>query len=186
MLTVNDLESALQEIIEQKYREVNKDRNFASKFSKIHDLEGNAIGQIGEKFARMVIREFDEVIDDGVIRHDEYDIQTKNGKRFEVKTARQGQRDTFQFNGINPDYNYDYLLCLGICADSILFRIFLENEIFYNHQQRKRYIEQGALKKQLVPMNPGNAVNYKLTLTIKDLFNVSLLLEQLRSILHAE
>lgn len=65
---------------------------------------------------------FGSVKNDGTI-HDEYDIQMDNNIKLEVKTARKGNNDTFQFNGINPAYNYDYLICIGVCPNKILYRI---------------------------------------------------------------
>ena len=182
MLNIKDLEIKLQKIIERKHEELNLDRDYNAKFSKIRDFEGNAVGQIGEEFAKEIIKEFAEIVSDGTI-HNEYDIQTKSGVFFEVKTARKGrENNTFQFNGINPNYNYDYLLCLGICEDSIHFRIFKKTDVSYIHKDRKFYITQENFKKQLVQMNPQNQVNYKLTLNLKELFDFSLLLELLNGI----
>jgi len=181
MLKINELEIKLQEIIDRKYYETKFGKNPNAKFAKIGDLEGNAVGQIGEEYAKFLVSQFAEIIDDGVI-HDEYDIQTKNGVFFEVKTARKGSKNnTFQFNGINPNYNYNYLLCIGICEDAVLFRIFEKKEISYHHKDRKFYMKQGDFEKQLVSMNPNNQVNYKLTLNLKELFDIKLIAEQLES-----
>jgi hypothetical protein len=137
MLIVKELEDKLQEIIKCKYLNVRLGKNPDAKFAKVIDLEGNAVGQIGEEYAKFLINKFTEIVDDGVI-HDEYDIQTKNGMLFEVKTARKGSKNnTFQFNGINPRYNYDYLFCLGICEDTIVFRIFEKKEISYHQRGRE-------------------------------------------------
>ncbi|MCL2073377.1 MAG: hypothetical protein FWH18_05640 [Marinilabiliaceae bacterium] len=182
MLNVKDLEQFLLKIIERKHEELNLGRDYRSKFSKIRDFEANAIGQIGEEFAKAIISKYTKIIDDGII-HNEYDIQTEIGILFEVKTARKGrQNNTFQFNGINPNYNYNYLLCIGICEDSIHYRIFEKREISYVHKERKFYIKQGDLSKQLVQMNPQNQVNYKLTLNLRELFSIESLSEQLASI----
>jgi len=183
MLKVKDLESRLLEIIERKYEELNLGRDYNSKFSKIRDFEANAIGQIGEEFVKKIISEFTEIIDDG-ITHNEFDIQTKSGIFFEVKTARKGRsNNTFQFNGINPNYNYNYLICIGICENSIHFRIFEKKDVSYIHKERKFYIKQGDFSRQLVQMNPQNQVNYKLTLNLRELFDIELLSEQLGTIL---
>ncbi|MCL2131212.1 MAG: hypothetical protein FWH36_01965, partial [Lentimicrobiaceae bacterium] len=172
--------------IEQKYEELNLGRDYNSKFSKIRDFEANAIGQIGEAFAKKIICEFTEIVDDGII-HNEFDIQTKNGIFFEIKTARKGRNNnTFQFNGINPNYNYNYLLCIGICEDSIHFRIFEKKDVSYVHKERKFYINQIGFSRQLVQMNPQNQVNYKLTLNLRELFDIELISEQLASILITE
>jgi hypothetical protein len=183
MLNINQLESKLQEIIERKYYETKLGKNPDAKFSKIGDLEGNAVGQIGEEYAKFIVKQYVEIIDDGVI-HDEYDIKTLNEVLFEVKTARKGSKNnTFQFNGINPNYNYNYLLCIGICEDAVLFRIFEKRNISYHHKDRKFYMKQESFEKQLVSMNPNNQVNFKLTLKLNELFNISELPNQLQTIL---
>jgi len=102
------------------------------------------------------------------IIHDEYDILSNN-KKIEIKTARKGiKNDTFQFNGINPNYNYSFIILIGITS----------NDVFYNIVPKSRYIHKGrkhivdlsnGQQKTLVAMNPGSNVNYKLTLNIKDL-----------------
>ncbi|WP_341845070.1 type II restriction endonuclease [Helicobacter pylori] len=51
----------------------------------------------------------------------------------------------------------------------MLYRIFKKDEINYIHKERKYFMKQNEFKKQLVPMNPDNQVNYKLTLNIKEL-----------------
>ena len=183
MLKTANLELKLEEIIERKYKELNLGRDYNSKFSKIRDFEANAVGQIGEEFVKNIIQEFSEIIDDRII-HNEYDIKTSKGVLFEIKTARKGRNNnTFQFNGINPNYNYDYLLCVGICEDSIHFRIFSKKDVAYIHKERKFYITQDNFRKQLVQMNPQNQVNYKLTLNLKELFEITKFFEKLSLIL---
>ena len=183
MKDIMDLDIILQTIIERKHSELNLGKDYNAKFSKIRDFEANAIGQIGEEFAKEIIKELTEIIDDGIV-HNEYDIKTSNGLLFEIKTARKGRsNDTFQFNGINPNYNYDYLLCVGICEDAIYYRFFSKKNVSYIHKERKFYITQDNLKKQLVQMNPQNQVNYKLTLNLKDLFEISAIYEKLKLIL---
>ena len=104
-----NLELRLSDIIERKHKELNLGKDYSKKFSKIKDFEGNAIGQIGEEFVKYIISNITDIEDDGII-HNEYDIRTKTGLTFEVKTARKGRsNDTFQFNGINPNYNYNYM-----------------------------------------------------------------------------
>ncbi len=69
---------------------MNLGQDYNAIFSKIRDFEANAIGQIGEEFLKSVLNAIDGVINDGII-HDEYDIMTKSGVSFEVKTARKGR-----------------------------------------------------------------------------------------------
>ena len=178
-----NLEQKFIEIIERKHNELGLGKDYTQKFSKIKDFEGNAIGQIGEEYIKAIVADITEIVDDGVI-HNEYDILTQSGKYFEVKTARKGRtNNTFQFNGINPRYNYDYLLCLGVCEDKLLYRIFLESEIKYIHRERNHFIIQGEYKRQLVKMNPNNEVNLKLTVSINDLYDISNLVKELKGLL---
>lgn len=178
-----DLEKKFAEIIERKHKELNLGKDYNKKFSKIKDFEANAIGQIGEEFVKEILSSITKIVDDGII-HNEYDIVTTSGVLFELKTARKGRtNNTFQFNGINPNYNYDYLICIGVCEDKILYRIFLKSEIQYIHKERKHYVIQGDYERQLVKMNPNNLVNYKLTINEKDLYEIPEILNELKNIL---
>ncbi len=175
-----NLDKKFIEIIERKHKELNLGKDYKAKFSLIRDFEGNAIGQIGEEYIKWILSTITEIIDDGII-HNEYDIKTKSGKLIEVKTARKGRsNNTFQFNGLNPRYNYDYLICLGICEDKLLYRIFAKSEIQYLHKERSHFIIQGDYKRQLVQMNPDNHVNLKLTISLNDLYDISNLIEELK------
>ncbi len=177
-----NLEETFIEIIEKKHLELNLGKDYSQKFSKIKDFEGNAIGQIGEEYIKSIVSEITEIENDGVI-HNEYDILTKSGIYLEIKTARKGRtNNTFQFNGINPRYNYDYLICLAICEDKILYRIFLKSEVQYIHKERNHFIIQGDYKRQLVQMNPDNHVNLKLTINLSDLYDISTLVDKLKEL----
>lgn len=166
-----DLEKLLLELIEQKYSEVQKKQK-SGIFEKILHFEGNAIGQIGEKFVKEVFKALNLALDElpGDIIHDEFDLLS-NGKKIEIKTARKSlNNNTFQFNGINPKYNYDYIILLGITTQSVHYYIVNKKQDYhYNHTLRKEYIKVNGKDKQLVMMNPGNQVNLKLTLNLKDL-----------------
>jgi len=109
--------------------------------------------------------------------HDEYDILYKNNK-IEIKTAKIGVKaKTFQFNGINPKYNYDLLIFLGIEPNAIKYRIVKKEQIYYDHNSKVRgdkikYELNGKEKiKRLVSMNPGNDVNKKITLSTQELYD---------------
>jgi len=174
-----DLEKILEDIIKKKYEDLHPPDVGNKKFSKIKDFEANAIGQIGETFAKEVLSKFAQsIVEEGII-HTQYDIKAKNSQGtdilFEVKTARKGKKNnTFQFNGLNHYYSYDYLLCIGICEDNIKFRIFSKASIKYHHTDRNYYIEEGSqFKKQLVKMNPNNTTNLKLTLKFEDLKDIN-------------
>lgn len=178
-----DINGLLEKIIENKYRELNFDSLEQGRFCKIRYFEGNAIGQIGENFVKQLFREnafpLDE--DKGVV-HDEYDILSK-GKKIEIKTARKGlKNNTFQFNGINPSYNHDLIILLGLTADNAYYKI-LDGKATYDHQKRKYFLKVDSVLKQLVAMNPGNSVNYKLTLSLKVLKPISFFIDDLRVLL---
>ena len=73
------------------------------------------------------------------------------GQRFEVKTASLGANGTFQFNHVRLDRTYNYLLCLGICPDRIIFNAW-----------RKGVISEGGAG-SLVRMAEGQSTTHKLT-----------------------
>lgn len=75
------------------------------------------------------------------------------------------------------------MICLGICEDKLLYRIFLKSEIQYIHKERNHYIIQGNYKRQLVQMNPDNLVNLKLSINITDLYDITSLIDRLKEII---
>lgn len=170
-----DVNSILKKIIDDKFKELQQYQKKGI-FDKIVGFEGNAIGQIGEKFVKEIfehcnikIKNFADVI------HDEYDIclddneNIEKATKIEVKTARKGlKNNTFQFNGINPNYNIEYIICIGLCIDKAYFKI-IDGKKQYNHKTRSFYLNVNEKNKKLVSMNPGNQANYKLTLNLSDL-----------------
>ena len=92
-------------------------------------------------------------------------------RRFEVKTASLGANGTFQFNHVRLDRDYDYLLCLGICPDDIVFNVWRKGVVAENRAGR------------LVRMAEGQAVTYKLTKRLDDMEPIVALPETLRTIL---
>ena len=69
----------------------------------------------------------------------------------ELKTASLGANGTFQFNHVRMDREYDYLLCLGVCPDNVVFNMWRKGAVAENRAGR------------LVRMAEGQAVTYKLT-----------------------
>lgn len=178
------LKELLLNIIEEKHKELQQYEQNGI-FSKIKDFEANAIGQIGEKFIKELFRECGISLDsiDKETIHDEFDILS-NGKKIEIKTARKGlKNNTFQFNGINPKYNYDYIILLGLTYDDVYYYIIDKKQDYnYDHKRRKEFIKINDKPKQLVQMNPGNAVNLKLTLNLKELKNSTTLIDELKCV----
>ena len=89
-------------------------------------------------------------------------------RRFEVKTASQGAKGTFQFNHVRLDRQYDYLLCLGICPHELRFNMW-----------RKGDVAEGKAG-SLVRMAEGQAVTYKITKKLGDLLPIEGLPQWLR------
>lgn len=177
-----NIDELLSEIIEDKYQELGLDQQQKGQFYKIKYFEGNAIGQIGEKFIKKLFLANSLPLDeDRETVHDEYDCLS-GGKKIEIKTVRKGSKnDTFQFNGINPSYNHDYIILLGLTSERAYYRV-LEGRASYNHHKRKYYLNVDGVLRQLVSMNPGNTVNYKLTLTLRQLKPIADLVPELKEL----
>ena len=106
-------------------------------------------GEIGEEFVRRFLSR--KGIDVGNGSRTSRTDMTIEGRRFEVKTASLGANGTFQFNHVRLDRQYEYLLCLGICPNSIVFNMW-----------RKGEVAEGKAG-SLIRMAEGQAVTYKLT-----------------------
>lgn len=175
------IKALLLKIIEDKHRELLQFEQ-GGIFSKIKDFEGNAIGQIGERFIKELfgVLNLPQNSPPQEIIHDEFDLLS-NGKKIEIKTARKGLKNsTFQFSGINPKYNYDYIILLGLTFDDLHYYIVDKRRDYsYDHKARREFITINGKPRQLVQMNPGNAVNLKLTLNLKDLKNSENLADEL-------
>lgn len=186
-----DINKLLLEIINNKHDELQLGAAYNGIFSKIKDFEANAIGQIGEEFARLLCKQVVDIEQEAEETiHNEYDIKTVDGIMIEVKTARKGRKvDTFQFNGIEPRRNYNYLLCIGLCYDKVVYRIFEHTDIEYRHKGKNADSNYGYFltgenfDKKLVPMNPGSLVSYKLTVNIRDMYAIDGLFGQLQTLL---
>ena len=179
---MRDPNKLLLEIIENKYRELQLEKSTQDRFYKIKFFEGNAIGQIGEKFVKEFFDELQIPLDEErETIHDEYDILSQ-GRKIEIKTARQGLRSkTFQFNGINPSYNHDFIIFIGLTSVNAFYQV-VDEAAHYVHQKRKYYLRVDGQNRQLVSMNPGNSVNYKLTLPLSKMKPISSFAETLTSL----
>ena len=61
--------------------------------------------------------------------------------------------------------------------------MFAKDEIQYVHKERKHFVIQGDFKKQLVMMNPNNENNLKLTCSLKELYSIEQLIDELDAVL---
>ena len=80
-----------------------------------------------------------------------------------------GANNTFQFNHVRLDREYDYLFCLGICPHDIFFNIWRKGDVAENRAGR------------LVRMAEGQAVTCKVTKRLADMEPIETLLEVLRA-----
>ena len=106
-------------------------------------------GQIGEEFIRQYLISANIPVGNGS-RVTQTDLVIAD-KRFEVKTASLGANGTFQFNHVRLDRTYNYLLCLGICPESIVFLAW-----------RKGVVSEGGAG-TLVRMAEGQSTTHKIT-----------------------
>jgi hypothetical protein len=77
-------------------------------------------GEIGEEFVRRYLKAARIEVSIKGNRASITDMLI-GGRRFEIKTASLGANSTFQFNHVRLDRNYEFLLCLGICPQEIVF-----------------------------------------------------------------
>ena len=123
-------------------------------------------GEIGEEFIRRFLKEQGIETGNGG-RTSETDLRIGN-RRFEVKTASMGANRTFQFNHVRLDRRYDFLLCLGICPQEIVFNMWRKGDVAEERAGR------------LVRMAEGQAVTYKITKKRIDMLPIEGLPDALR------
>ena len=124
-------------------------------------------GEIGEEFVRRYLKAHGIETGNGG-RTSETDIRV-GALRFEVKTASLGANGTFQFNHVRLDKGYNYLLCLGICPDRVVFNVW-----------RKGAVAEGRAG-TLVRMAEGQAVTYKLTKRLAEMGEIESLPDRVRA-----
>ena len=116
-------------------------------------------GGIGEEFVKRYLAQHDIDVDSGG-RTSRTDLSIGD-LRFEVKTASLGASGTFQFNHVRLDRQYDYLLCLGVCPQSVVFNMWRKGMVAENRAGT------------LVRMAEGQAVTYKLTKRLDDMMEIT-------------
>ncbi len=126
-------------------------------------------GEIGEEFIRRYLCAAGiEVANGGRTSATDMAIAKRS---FEVKTASLGSNGTFQFNHVRLDRRYDYLLCLGVCPQRIVFNVWRKGDVAEERAGR------------LVRMAEGQAVTYKITKKLADMEDIEGLPGVLREIL---
>jgi hypothetical protein len=124
-------------------------------------------GEIGEEFIRRYVTNAGIKATKGG-RTATTDMRIAN-RRFEVKTASLGANGTFQFNHVRLHRDYEYLLCLGICPNEIVFNMW-----------RKGDVAEGRAG-HLVRMAEGQGVTYKITKKLENMTPIADLPDTLRS-----
>lgn len=112
-------------------------------------------GEIGEEFVRRYLKAAGIPVSSGR-RTSLTDMQIA-GKAYEVKTASLGANGTFQFNHVRLDRKYDYLLCLGICPNDLVFNMWRKGEVAEGNAGT------------MVRMAEGQSVTYKITKKLADM-----------------
>lgn len=84
-------------------------------------------GEIGEEFVRRYLEESKIKVTRGV-RTALTDMKVLKN-HLEIKTASLGANGTFQFNHVRLNRKYDYLLCLGICPNDMVFGIWRKGDV---------------------------------------------------------
>ena len=129
-------------------------------------------GDIGEEFVARYLDQFEIPVIRSASRIHPWDLDIA-GLKFEVKTASEDRGGSFQFNHIRLDRSYDYLLCLGIRPEEILF-----------NGWRKGEVSEGVAG-TLVRMAEGQSVTHKLTKRPLDMMKIEELPDWVRSITSA-
>ena len=112
-------------------------------------------GQIGEEFVRRYLKASKIESTQG-LRTALTDLGILNNK-LEIKTASLGANGTFQFNHVRLDRKYQFLFCLGICPNEIVFGVW-----------RKGDVAEGRAG-NLVRMAEGQAITFKLTKKLSEM-----------------
>jgi len=115
-------------------------------------------GEIGEEFVRRYLKESKIEATRG-IRTALTDMGILKS-HLEIKTASLGANGTFQFNHVRLDRKYDFLLCLGICPNAVVFAIW-----------RKGDVAEGVAG-TLVRMAEGQSITFKITKKLSEMRSI--------------
>jgi len=126
-------------------------------------------GEVGEKFVIRYLAHFGIIVESGKNRTSETDVKI-GSVTFEVKTASLGANGTFQYNHVRLDRNYNYLLCVGLCPQKVVYSLW-----------RKGEVAEGAAG-TLVRMAEGQSVTFKLTKKLSNMKELDSFVSDIRSI----
>ena len=137
---------------------------------QFRQIENTNRGRVGEEFVRRYLKQFG--IDAQPIAKSRLGVDLAIGDlRFEVKTASEDTKGGFQFNHVRYDREYDYLLCLGVQPDGLVFGCWSKEELATQQPGK------------LVRMAEGQSVTFKLRRRPEQLLPIHHLPTTLRSLL---
>ena len=122
-------------------------------------LANSSKGDAGEEFIKKYTEALGFKIEYRISRLGDWDIKI-NGKTFEVKCATEDIAGSFQFNHIRYDSKYDYLLCLGITPNNLVFDVWSKGDV------------ATGLAGNLVSMGKNQNASFKLTKKISALKDI--------------
>lgn len=132
------------------------DKWLGSTFEQIKRLSNTKVGDVGQDFVERLCEElgftceFPQADKGGRSRNSPWDIRIE-GVTFELKTATEDVKGSFQFNHVRYQRTYQGLLCVGIAPEEILF-----------DGWTKAAVTTGKAG-TLVSMERGMGASYKLT-----------------------
>lgn len=133
------------------------------------NLPNSSKGDAGEEFLRryLIALGFNTV---KLKRLGDWDLMVNN-KKFEVKLASEDVSGSFQFNHIRYDSKYDFLICLGVTPDQLVFGIWNKGDLVTGKAGN------------LVSMGKNQNSSFKLTKRVRDLVDIRNLKDILKKIL---
>lgn len=156
----------LQQIAEEKTKPNKWDNQ---PFRVIKLMSNTEKGDLAVLFFDEYSQEMGFSVEDVGNRLGDYDAKV-NGMRFEVKMATEDIKGSFQFNHIRLDYKYDWLLCLGVAPNDILFDIWSKADVATGRAGT------------LVTMGRGQNASWKLTKAKKVLHPIADLKDRIESL----
>ncbi len=129
-------------------------------------------GEVGEKFIIQYLKKFGIEAENGENRTSKTDLHIGEVK-FEVKTASLGANGTFQYNHVRLDRDYNYLLCVGLCPQKIVYSLWRKGDVAEGNAGR------------LVRMAEGQSVTFKLTKKLSDMIDLDSLVPAISKITQA-
>ena len=133
-------------------------------------LANSSKGDAAEEFVKKYTKALGFKIENRVSRLGDWDVKL-NGKTFEVKCATEDISGSFQFNHIRYDSKYDFLLCLGVTPNNLVFEIWSKGDVVT------------GVAGNLVSMGKNQNSSFKLTKKISSLQNIRKLQETLKKLL---